>query len=111
MLLLFGDNEMETSDAAAVCLGITGNRFAQAPTAERPSVLPPVSGVPVMPRYHQFERVKLLESIRHHRDDIRRARIEIDQPVVVTRELIEASRVLLCSADRLLDITDRLFRL
>ena len=59
---------------------------------------------------HPFKRVKLLESIRHHRDDIRRAVIEIGQTVVVTRELIEASRLLLCTADRLLDITDRLFR-
>src|SRR5690348_679858 len=62
-----------------------------------------------MSAYPKSKRDELYESIRHHRENIGRALVEMDETVVVTRELIEASRVSLCTADRLLEVTDRLF--
>ena len=62
-----------------------------------------------MSAYYRSKRADLFESIRRHRGNIRRAIIEMDGTAMVTHELIEESRAILCTADRLLVRTDRLF--
>ena len=69
--------------------------------AERPFVLPPVSGEPVMP--DNPSRSALVESIRRSNDSMHRTASEMRGTVMSTLEAIEVSRALIDKAERLLE--------